>query len=475
MGDRMKHPAIEASAARLGELGSEVSAALEHSRVAHDGGSRVRAKLVAREVPSFRGRARPTRRMHAVAIVGVLSVAATIAVAIAWPRRQSQSVAALSFVVGSDAADPSSDKPATPHENTARSGVVGAAIAAPPAAETPITFSDGSKLRLAPSARVRVADVGRDGARVLVETGAVHVSVVHKQATRWAVEAGPFEVRVTGTKFEVVWDPAASGLRVRLEEGSVFVRGCGLFGDEGRRLTTGEELAVSCPAPAATGTSTALGLLPQAPTARTSPAEGVAPRPSALPGTVPSAHEPAPSSPSVTPVGMPAASSRAPADVIAFARRGAHREALMAAEAGGFASTCEALSAPELLLLADSSRYAGRFDRANEALDATRRRFSGTDAAAAAAFELGRIAMDIRSDLSAAGDHFEAYLRERPNGSLAREALGRAIEARHRAGDGTRAEHLSVRYLAAYPDGPHAKLARKLSVPDTSEPRARPR
>ena len=45
--------------------------------------------------------------------------------------------------------------------------------------------------------------------------------------------------------------------------------------------------------------------------------------------------------------------------------------------------------------------------------------------------------MDIRHEFATAGDAFELYLQERPSGGLAREAMGRAIEARHRAGDDT--------------------------------------
>ena len=101
--------------------------------------------------------------------------------------------------------------------------------------------------------------------------------------------------------------------------------------------------------------------------------------------------------PKIDPAGARAGGSR---HIVDLARRGAHTEALMAAEANGFSSTCDELSAPELLLLADAARYAGRFDRANEALGVTRRRFPSTEAAATAAFELGRIAMDVvRDDL----------------------------------------------------------------------------
>lgn len=314
-------------------------------------------------------------------------------------------------------------------------GTTGAFIAAPPSSELPLHFSDGSKVRLAPSAHARVAEVAPDGARVLVESGTVHVAVVHRdEATKWAVEAGPFEVRVTGTKFDLSYDPNGAGLIVKLHEGSVFVRGCGM--GEGRRVAIGEQLHASCKDLTATISpidevkATNARALPDAPATATS-------------------------------------SSSSSSQVIALAKSGAHAEALSLAEANGFPKTCETLGGPDLLVLADAARYAGRFDRANEALVAARKRFGGSDAAAAAAFELGRIAMDVKRDLSAAGDHFETYLRERPNGSLAREALGRAIEARHRAGDTARAERLAIRYLDAYPDGPHAKLAHKLRNEDS--------
>ena len=47
------------------------------------------------------------------------------------------------------------------HDGATEPGVVGAWIAAPPGAELPIRFSDGSVLRLAPGGRARVAAVDR--------------------------------------------------------------------------------------------------------------------------------------------------------------------------------------------------------------------------------------------------------------------------------------------------------------------------
>ncbi len=447
---------------RLAQLGAEVSASLEEARSKSDAAARVRARIVAREVPRLRTEWRQ-RGLEAkippnvrFGIVASLTLAAAIALTafFAWPKKaehlQAGAPAAatapspepLSFVVGEGQRE--------------ERGSAGLFIAAPATGEMPVTFSDGSKLRLAPAARLRVAQVAREGARVLVESGTVHVSVVHTSTheTRWSVEAGPFEVRVTGTKFDVVYDPASTGLVVQMHEGSVFVRGCGLLGDEGRRLVAGERLRVSCKDKAM---SVSAGDVEDA--------EGLAPGAATAAATAASA--PAASG---TPARPTSTSTSTSTRLIGLMQRGAHAEALAAAEANGFATTCDALAGPDLLQLADAARYAGRFDRATEALEITRRRFAGSDSAATAAFELGRIAMDIRRELAAAGDHFETYLRERPTGSLAREALGRALEARSRAGDQARAERLAVRYLAAYPDGPHAKLARKLSAPE-QEPR----
>jgi transmembrane sensor len=469
MGDRMTG---------LAKLGAEVSTSLENARTARDAGSRVREKLVSREMPRLRARRRESRtKIFGLRAVAGLAVAATLVVGVSffvsskhgsseresWGCRPNDPAAAasplcsksaekLSFVVG----DNTGEKP----------GATGAFLAAPPAAEMPLTFSDGSKVRLAPSARVRVTEVARSGARVLVESGDVHVSVVHRDDTKWWVEAGPFEVRVTGTKFDVHWDPASTGLVVRLEEGSVYVRGCNLLGEEGRLLHAGEQLDVSCKDRVQQVKPIASAASPSTVTTEASEPNNTV-TPSALPDAPPATSAPAvPASASASALEKQpdTTSGRGSQNAIDLARRGSHVEAIMAAEANGFAPTCDSLSGPELVVLADSARYAGRFERATEALEAARRRFPGSDAAGTAAFELGRIAMDVRRDLAAGGDHFETYLRERPNGSLAREALGRALEARHRSGDNVRAERLAVRYLATYPDGPFAKLARKINA-----------
>lgn len=382
----------------LARLGEEVSRSLEEVRVASGGASRVRLRIVAREAPRLR-RSRVRLRRGRIAAALAIACAAMIALAIGWPRR------ALTFAVGGG-----------------QSGVVGSFIAAPPVEGVPLAFSDGTRIVLAPSTRARVAAIGPKGARLLVESGTLHADVVHTGDAKWAVEAGPFEVRVTGTSFDVAWDPKDEAIVVTLRDGSVVVSGCGL-GAEGRRVAKGEELRASCK-PAA--------------------AAAAAPAPPAETALVAATALPDAPKPVVT------ATASAPPSIVSAA-------------AAAVAKTPAAPSAADLLAEADAARYAGDLDRATDILTTVRQRFAGSDAAAAAAFALGRIAFDARHDLVAAGDWFDTYLRERPSGPLAREALGRALEARHRAGDDARAELLAVRYLGSYPDGPHANLARKLA------------
>ena len=422
----------------LADLGGEVAVQIERARQvgAEARIARVRERL-AQNRPSMFPKASPARTATGSRLrtVSILALAATVLLggvgyAVTHKRTQNAEKIAtntpvatpISFTVG----------------DTAKPGETGGFIAAK--AETPVHFSDGSELRLAPAARVRVTHVADNGARVLVENGSMHVSVVHRAQTRWAIEAGPYEVKVTGTKFTVAYDAPKNALVVNMEEGSVVVGGCGL--EAGTRLRNQESLVVSCNEKPRTPVDASTVELPV---------------PSAAPSSVPAP----PASVAHVPRPAPVDPTR---KVVNLARSGQHTEAIAAAEANGWDETLGALSGPELLLLANAGRYAGRFELATAALETTRRRFPASDGAATAAFELGRIAMDIRRQLKIAGDDFEEYLAERPNGPLAREAMGRAIEARYGAGDQARAKELAARYLAAWPDGPHAALAKRVTA-----------
>ena len=87
---------------------------------------------------------------------------------------------------------------------------------------------------------------------------------------------------------------------------------------------------------------------------------------------------------------------------------------------------------------------------------AARRRFG---ASGATSFLLGKIAADQLRSPGEAIQWFETYLRERPRGPLAEQALGRILELEQHGASGAAAAR---RYLTRFPRGAYAALARRV-------------
>jgi TolA-binding protein len=319
-------------------------------------------------------------------------------------------------------------------------GQAGAWLATSSANELPLTFSEGTELVMAPGSRGRVEDLGHTGASFLLERGDVRARVVHRSNASWRFLAGPFEVRVTGTALGVDWDPARERFAVRVDEGSVVVSGPNVGAPQVVRA--GEQYVVDLPSR----------------TTRISPRERGAPPDADVPvdaGSDAFAVDPSTSS-------SPSAAARllaAPVSWVKLDEKGDYDAAYVAALSAGLGSVLRASSADELLRLAQVARLSGHRDTEREALVTCRRRFAGSERAAVAAYELGR-----SSSPSEASSWFDTYLGEQPSGALAREASGRLVEARASAGDDRGARDAATRYLAHYPDGPHAPLARRVLV-----------
>lgn len=376
-----------------------------------------------------RGKARGGESLRAPVAIG-LALGAAVAAVILWPARDP----ALTFAVG---------------EPTI-AGQSGAWLVAPAGQTLPIGFSDGSRLRLESSARVRILDVGPHGARVGIERGTLRADVVPRAGNAWSVVGGPFEIRVTGTSFDAGWDPDTEVLRVTLREGHVLIRAACL--DHDRALAAGDAVTLSCAGAKPSATAPALPSADVAPAAR--PPGAAALRPFA------------PTASAEGPPLEPAPSAAAPrASWRDLSRAGDTKGALAAAEAEDWSALCTSLSAADLLELGTIARLAGHRGRAIEAYSAVRLRFSGGDAAASAAFHLGQLAFDGARAYADAHRWFAAYLAERPSGPLAGEALGRTMEAEQRLGDLPAARETARRYLARYPSGAHADLASSLVAP----------
>jgi TolA-binding protein len=95
-------------------------------------------------------------------------------------------------------------------------------------------------------------------------------------------------------------------------------------------------------------------------------------------------------------------------------------------------------------------------------LHSVRRRFPRTEEASIAAYTLGVTAFDHSGAHAEAATWFETYLRERPSGALAAEALGRLVECESYLGRTDKAEAAARQYLATYPTGAHRDVAARL-------------
>lgn len=390
---------MDSPQAGLKALGERVQAALEAETRPAEQLQLARAGLLARvtaRAPQHGPRARTARRWA----IGLTATAAIgLAVAVATLR---SAQAPLSF------------------ETSLGERAVGDELESSASAPVRVTFSEGTHLLLRRGARARVLDTEPRGARVLLEGGALDVAVVHREKTRWLFEAGPFHVLVTGTAFELGWEPAQQQLSLLMKSGTVELSGACLPAP--RRVERGASLRLSCAQPTP----------PRAASAESSPSAENA----ALGAT-------------------PAAAPSATGTAIRPARAAS-------AAAPSFEASCETASKVELVSWANRERLAGRIASARSALLALRKRFAGSSEAATAAFTLGRMAFEQQADYGQAASWFASYLAEQPNGPLMGDAAGRLIEAHERRGDKLAAGHAAEAYLRRFPDGPYASKARRI-------------
>lgn len=290
-----------------------------------------------------------------------------------------------------------------------------------------IRFGDGSRVTLAPGTQARIERLDARGAALLLERGSAQASVRHTATSSWRFAAGPYTVDVTGTAFEVAWDPSAGRFDLAMRAGRVVLRGprCA----EGIAVRDRDEVHADTAAHALT-----LGPLPRVDVAATqAPAQTV---------TGPTPQVPIP------------VEGRAPR-----ASRGRPRPvAELAAHAPIAAPEVDEVGA--LLRQADELRVASQGMRARELLLDVRRRFAATAGAARAAFVLGVLSLETFHAPAEAARWFDLYLRESPDGPLAREALGRRVQSLHLAGDDEGARDAAERYLSRDPDGPFSPFAR---------------
>jgi len=324
-------------------------------------------------------------------------------------------------------------------------------------AQAIVQFSDGSEVRFDNGARTRVGELNAHGARFMIESGTAHVHVMPLPGAKWAVEAGPYTIVVTGTEFEVGWAMFDEVLDVHLRKGSVIVKGPltgeGLTMAGGQHLTADIKEArvvineehsdrASLPggvAPDSTGSAAEAGRSDET---QDAPPEPAAPGRAAGPHVVRGGEE--------TTLGWSG-----------LVGQGDFASVLGDAERRGLANVLAKASIDDLTALADAARYSRRPDIARRALGAEQSRFPRSRQARDAAFFLGGLA---EGD-GAALEWYERYLTDSPNGTYASQALGRKMMAVRRLQGEAAARTIAAEYMNRFPGGPYASSAQKLLKP----------
>ncbi len=320
-----------------------------------------------------------------------------------------------------------------------RSGVAGASLVRAKQEPIELDFSDGTVVMVRPNTSVRVTDTTRRGASFLLESGRMEFDVVpHPDRGAWLVQAGPFQVRVTGTVFSVDFGAADGSLRVDVTRGHVIVEGAG----QRRELGPGDSFHHRDPlVRPATPAPTALDSAPEPTHALQPEADAEAPHIAESTGG-----------------GSPSTSGRA-GSWSQWVAAGEFGKVLNAAAQRGISACLSSCTHDDLWALANAARLHGDPALAEQALMKQRSRFAGSSEASAAAFLLGRLAED-RGDPRAIG-WYDTYLGEAPNGRFAGDVLGRKMVLVAKS-DRKRALALAQQYGARFPNGPYASHAKSL-------------
>jgi FecR protein len=314
----------------------------------------------------------------------------------------------------------------------------GGYIAPASSSEPVLSFSDGTRVRLAGRARGRVVNLNRHGARIALDEGNANVEVAHRPGAEWFFEAGPFVITVHGTAFSFGWSSRNARLEVKMRSGVVSVTG----------PLSGEEIVLRA------GQSLSLSLNDQG-----------APAPDAITGPVPELGPPAPAALRASApagAGRPLDTRRVGADWGTRLAEGQASGIVAEARRLGLSKVLQVSSSEDLAALADAARFERDERLARRALLSQRRRFPGSGRAAEASFLLGRLDDAENEDSAHALGWYDRYLNEAPGGAYVSEALGRKMTVLERSGRQAEATRIARDYLQRFPSGTYSRAAQAL-------------
>jgi len=300
---------------------------------------------------------------------------------------------------------------------------------------TTVRFSDGTEVHADVGSRWRVREVRPGGATLQLERGQLTADVRSTDDCRWEIEAGPYQIRVTGTQFTTSWDPVGETFALRMVEGVVELSGPIVGGR--RTVRAPEQLRI-----------------------------GVRKRTLSTEEGDPSPAQPATTQPSAVPeppatVASATATPERPAWV-ELAQQGKHAEALALLRAQDLDAVLGSESPAGLMQLAHTARLGGDPALAGRALATLRERFPTAVEATTAGFLTGKMHYD-QGRFGAAARELGAYLEAAPGGAFAGEAQVLRILALHQGGQAGEARQLAQRYLKQHPQSPHANRLREIA------------
>ncbi|MFZ5890934.1 MAG: FecR domain-containing protein [Myxococcota bacterium] len=311
-----------------------------------------------------------------------------------------------------------------------------------------VDFSDGSQVGVHPNSSLAIEVTGKHAARTRLAQGDLDVNVKHARSTDYRFLAGPYEVRVVGTKFHLVWRPEQQLFSVAMQEGRVQVTGPNGLD---RAVSAGETLRIG-------------GADSRAAVASLEPA---APR-SSLNGVAPGAEVHAVEKPGVTAPHSPRTNSApalAHADATpawsALVAKGQFSEVVKSAEALGAERVLRERGSADLSALAHAANYTGHGALAVSAWSALRERFAGQKPARQAAFFLGRV-YDQQGRRAEALRWLNTYLSEAPSDVYSSEALGRKLTLVNKLEGTLAARNVAREYMKRFPRGAYAQTARAI-------------
>ncbi|MDX2051169.1 MAG: hypothetical protein SFV15_02190 [Polyangiaceae bacterium] len=290
-----------------------------------------------------------------------------------------------------------------------------------------ISFWDGSRVTLEAHTKARVVTVAEPRVEVRLEEGTAHFYVETGNERDWIASAGPFRMYVQSADFRMTWSPSLNSFELQFNSGSAeLLSACGQSPHRLRDKTT---LQLLCVHPKKASS------LPEPAKTLVNPNNGGQGRGGA-------------------------SSEESPLTWKELAAQGNYDAAFAKSQKTALDVQCKTWPAEDLTQAADLAGLAKDLRTAESLLRCVRDRFAREDAAPNAAFRLGRLLAETRPDEAA--KWFGTYEKERPNGDLVAEALGRQMDASSRAGDASGARHVAEKYLERFATGPYAAQANSL-------------